>query len=157
MKDGGERNLVSLVVEKAQQLNQVSDLFALVETSAEHGLIRNVGATKDRLVDLHLRHRAKQERDVAVLQLVRSLGEREDAARELLRVEHAGVLLGARIVFERRLCRHEQLDEWAIVAQVALRLALLVLHVTKLVEVFVLTRRHVVRNLEQPREEIVEE
>ena len=74
--------------------------------------------------------------------------ERENASRKLLRVEHARILFGAWIVFERRLGRDQQLDQRTFVAQLAFRLALFVLHVAELVQVFVFTRRHVVRNLE---------
>src|SRR6185503_5931202 len=111
---GRKRDLVSLVIQEAQQLNEIRDLFAFIEPTAEHSLIRNVCATKHRLIDLHLRHGAKEQSDIAVLELVRALREREDAARELLRVEHSRILFGARIVFERRLRRHEQLDEWTL-------------------------------------------
>src|SRR6185437_2149244 len=107
-----ERDLVSLVVQKAEQLNQVSNFFALVKTASEHGLIRNVCAPKDGFVNRYVGHCAKQQRDVAVLQSVNTLRERENAARKLLRVEHARVLLRARIVCQRRLGRDKQLDEW---------------------------------------------
>src|ERR1043165_7311187 len=80
----GERDLVSLVVEETKKLDEIGDLFALIEAAAEHGLIRNIRATKDRFVDLHLGRRAKQQRDLAVLELgVRTL-QGDDAARDLL-------------------------------------------------------------------------
>jgi hypothetical protein len=62
------------------------------------------------------------------------LRERENAARKLLRIEHARILFGARIVFERGLRRDEQFDEWTFIAQLAFRFALLVLDVTELVQ-----------------------
>ena len=43
----GQRQLVGLVVEEAQQLNEIRDLFTLVKTAAQHGLIRDVRAAKD--------------------------------------------------------------------------------------------------------------
>src|ERR1041384_967981 len=150
-QNGRERDLVGLVIEKAQQLNEVGDLLALVKAAAEHGLIRNVRAPENRFVNRDLSHRAKQQRDVAVLDGVWSLRERENATRQLLRVEHARILFGARVVFERRLGRHQHLDECTFIAQLAFRLTPLVLHVTKLVQVFVLTRRHVERHLKQTR------
>src|ERR1044072_8627035 len=122
--------------------------------------MRDVCAPENGFVDLHLRHRAKQQGDIAVLDGVWTLREREDATRELLRVEHARILLGARVVFERRFGGEQELHERAFVAELATALALLVLdktQLTELVHVLVLTRRHVERHLEQTREEMIEE
>ncbi len=52
---------------------------------------------------------------------------------------------------------NQQFNQRAFVAQLALRLALLVLHITQLVQVFVFARGNVVRHLEQAREEMIEE
>src|SRR5215475_5795980 len=60
-KHGREREFVSLVVEKAEQLNQIGDLFALVETAAEYGLIRNVRAMTQVQIYESVFRRAKQQ------------------------------------------------------------------------------------------------
>src|SRR6185369_1741823 len=148
--------LVSLVVEKAEQLNEIGDLFTLVKPAPEHRLIGNVRAPKDRLVDLHLRHRTKQQRDVAIFQLGRRALERQNAPCDLLRIEHARILFGAWIVFERRLRRNQKLNQRPFVSQLALCIALLVFDVAQLVQVLVFTRWNVIRNLKQASKEVVE-
>src|SRR5215213_2682457 len=157
MKDGSQRNLVGLVVKKAQELNQIRDLFAFVKSTSQHCLIRNVGATKHRFINLHVCHRAKQQCDVAVVERGRGAFKRDNAARDLLCVEYARVLLSPRIVFERRLGAHQQLDKRTFVAQLAFGIALLVFHITELVQVFYFAGWDVVRNLKHSCKEMIEE
>src|SRR6266705_3498163 len=64
----GQRQLVRRVVEKTQQLNQVSDLFALVKSFSLNREIRNSGAAQRAFVNPNAGQRAEKDRDVAVLE-----------------------------------------------------------------------------------------
>src|SRR4030095_2097343 len=52
-KHSGESQLVSSVIQKTQQLNQIFDFIALVEATTQYRLIRNIRATKNCFVDVY--------------------------------------------------------------------------------------------------------
>src|SRR5216110_3280464 len=64
----GQRQLVRSVVEKTQQLNQISDLFALVKPFSLNREIRNAGAAQRAFVNPNAGQRAEENRDVAILE-----------------------------------------------------------------------------------------
>jgi hypothetical protein len=82
-------------------LNEISDLFAFVESPRpSHGFDTEcLRAERPIRKSTPASSRETASAMSPYLDLSGTLREREDAARELLRVEHARVLFGARIVF----------------------------------------------------------
>src|SRR6266508_5904353 len=63
---GGQRDFVGGVIEKPQQLDQIGDLFALIEAFALYSQIRNTGTTQRAFVDPNAGERTEKDCDVAI-------------------------------------------------------------------------------------------
>src|SRR5213080_3837904 len=70
-QDRRQSQFVSGVIEKPQQLNQIGNLFALIEAFALYRQIRNAGAAQRAFVNPNAGERAEKDCDVAVSELVR--------------------------------------------------------------------------------------
>src|SRR2546423_9111880 len=82
-QDCGQSYFICRVVEKAQQLNQVGDLFAFEKALALNGHRRNPGASQSAFVSADTGERAKEDRDVAVFDWYTGVARAGNSGRDV--------------------------------------------------------------------------